>query len=322
MAYFEQALSAPELHFKRLRQIEPLLCKGRPAINRTHSTMECEVVWEGCNYLLCLPFKHDIIEYICNIEMTAQDRSRGPLLENRIFSEEIMMFGSLGQKQYLDVILQPLPKGITLKEAVHIYKAEDLLFAIQRMKSRIDKIGFSHKNLTPSNILICDNGVARPLRYWYAKWEIFSNNDISNPIEYIKSHYDYDIDSLRKPLFESEDAEVESSAPTISEGITRLCKGGRYGFKDYDNRQITPYCYSWASNFCEGRAIVKHNGKMGVINTSGKKVISAIYKTITFDVERNLFIAANDKFIHHINYEGDQICKTRIKKSQNVEIED
>lgn len=309
MTYFEQALSAPSVHFKRLRQIEPILRGGRPAINRTHLAIECEVIYRGCNFLLLLPFRNDDLERIVRIEKEAKRRSRGIVLTNFIFDKELTMVDSLGCEHHFDIILQAQPVGITLKEAAKCYKAEDLLLAIHKMKQHLDTIGFRHNNLTPSNIIIGNNGVAYPQRYWYAEWEVYSDNDISQAVEYIRSHYNHDVDSLRKPLFVNKDAEC-ATTPTTSEGITRICRCGRYGFVDSDGLQITPFIYSWASDFCEGRAVVAQNGKMGVINNYGRTIVSKIYETIEFDLESGTFTATRNQYKYLIDYEGKIIQRS------------
>ena len=309
MTYFEQALSAPSVHFKRLRQIEPILRGGRPAINRTHLAIECEVIYRGCNFLLLLPFRNDDLERIVRIEKEAKRRSRGIVLTNFIFDKELTMVDSLGCEHHFDIILQAQPIGITLKEAAKCYKAEDLLLAIHKMKQHLDTIGFRHNNLTPSNIIIGNNGVAYPQRYWYAEWEVYSDNDISQAVEYIRSHYNHDVDSLRKPLFVNKDAEC-ATTPTTSEGITRICRCGRYGFVDSDGLQITPFIYSWASDFCEGRAVVAQNGKMGVINNYGRTIVSKIYETIEFDLESGTFTATRNQYKYLIDYEGKIIQRS------------
>jgi hypothetical protein len=85
------------------------------------------------------------------------------------------------------------------------------------------------------------------------------------------------------------------------------CGSGRPG------RPITPFEYSWVSDFAEGRAIVAKNGKMGAINSDGKKVIPVIYKTLEFDIETGIFTATNDKYHYIIDYEGKIIRRTKIE---------
>lgn len=312
MTYFKEALSAPALHFKRLRQAEPIICNGEPIVRRTHSAIETEIMIGGEHLLLYLPFHCETIRHIEALEMTAQNRSRGPLLENRILCEELTLRDSLGQTESFDIILQKIPNGVMLKEARNLYRADDLIAAVRKMKARMDAIGFRHNNLTPSNILICADGSAHPLRYWYAEWEIYSDNDISQLLDFVESNRNDERDStLLYQLAKDTEAEYIATA-SKGNGITRLCRGRKYGFVDSDGEQIVPFIYSWASDFCEGRAIVAKSGKMGAINSYGNKVIPVIYSTLEFDIETGTFTASRGNYHYLLDYEGKIIRRTKI----------
>ena len=125
MTYFEQALSAPDLHFKRLRQAEPSLLNGRPIVRRTHTAIESEIMLEEHRYLLSLPFHRESIRYIEELECISRDRSRGPMIECRVLYDELTMVDSLGCRDNFDVVLQEIPRGCMLDEAVERYCAED-----------------------------------------------------------------------------------------------------------------------------------------------------------------------------------------------------
>lgn len=311
MVQFKAALSAPALHFKRLKQAEPLLCNELPIVQRTHSVVESEISVNGRRFLLFLPRHSESIRHIEELEQTARERTRGPLLENHILYEELIFVDSLGHKQLFDVVLQEQPQGILLREAINRYRADDLRAAVIKMKKRLDAIGFCHKNLTPSNVIICNSGVARPLRYWYAEWELFSNNDISKLLDLIDRNCNHELDE-RLPRLLVEDCGAEYSATASKQdAITCRCKGHKYGFVDADGHKITDYIYSSASEFREGRAIVSKNNKVGVIDSNGKSVLPIIYESVEFDIERGLFIATNDKNIHLLDYNGDRITVKR-----------
>jgi hypothetical protein len=309
MISFREALSAPKLHFKRLGQTKSFHYDHKNLINSTSSTFETEIDWNGRHYMLYTTWKRERIEHIEHLEEISQERSRGPLIENRILYDELMVIDSLGNKCYYDIILQERPKGMMLKEAVLYYKIADLRQVINKMKSRLDAIGFNHRNLTPSNILICDSGVARPLRYWYAEWEVFSNNDISQLEDFLDRYDSPECDLTKAPLLikEHEEEEGGNIEPKECEGITRRYKCGRYGFVDCDGKQITKYQYIWASDFREGRAIVSRNNKFGVINNQGKCVIPTIYKSIDFDINTGLFHATMGNTKYTIDYNGTTI---------------
>ena len=316
MTYFKVALSAPALHFKRLRLAEPLLCNGQPIVRRTYSAIEAEITLEGRHFLLMLPFESESLHRIEEFERMAQERSRGPLLENRILHNDLALFDSLGHRHEVDIVLQELPSGITLNEAVTRYRADHLKAMILTMKERIDAIGFRQNNLTPSNILICDSGVARPLRYWYADWELFSDNDITPLLDFIDQNCNEGGDAELSHLL-AQDCEAEyASAPTRYDRITLFRKGDRYGFVDCDGRPITPFIYSWASDFCEGRAIVAKNGKMGAIDCYGHKVIPVIYNSLNFDIKTGFFTANRTLYRYLIDYDGNIIRRTRIEEEE------
>lgn len=316
MTYFKEALSAPSLHFKRLRRVEPLAFNGAPVVRRTHSAIESEVILDGRHFLLFLPFHTESIRHIQGLEMTARERSRGPLIENIIFDEELTLLDSLGHKHTFDIILQELPKGSMLGEAVNIYRTADLLDAIRKMKARMDAIGFRHNNLNPSNIIVCESGVVRPLRYWYAEWMEYTDNDISQLEEFIEKSHHEELGATLSHIASDYD-EGYTATPCQRTGITPLCKGGRYGFIDEDGTPITRFVYSWVGDFCEGRAIVARGSKMGAINSEGKKVIPVIYKSLEFDIETGVFTATNDKYRYLIDYEGEIIRRTKIEVDES-----
>lgn len=311
MTYFEQALSAPALHFKRLRQAEPSLFNGRPIVRRTHTAIESEIVLEGRRYLLSLPFRSESVRYIEELERISRDRSRGPMIECRIFHEELTMVDALGRKHTFDVVLQEIPRGCMLSEAVHRYRAEDLRQAVLRMKERMDALGFCHHNLRPSNIALSEQGVAHPLRCWYAEWEVFSDNDVSQLLAFIDKYDNSATEDLKQPLVQQGELQHEST-PKSCCGITRICKGGNYGFVADDGVQITPFIYSWASDFCEGRAIVAKGNKVGVIDCSGAKVIHSIYEKIDFDIDTGWFTAIRGGYRYLISYDGDIIRRESV----------
>ena len=314
MTYFEQALSAPELHFQRLRQIEPVLVNGNIIIRRTHHTIESEIIWDNNHYILSLPFFRESIHHIEDLNEIARDRSIGPLMHHRILYDELTLIDAIGNKHSFDIILQNKPDGMILDEALHHFKVADLRQAILKMKDRLDNLGFLHGNLRPYNIIICKSGIARPLRYWYAKWESYSNNNISALLEAIDAE-SYIPDNLKKPLILNDDS-VEYNTPKFHYGIKRMCCGGYYGYIDYEGYQVTPYIYSSASDFQEGRAVVGKNNKFGAIDNQGKKVIPVIYRTLEFDVQTGLFTATLGDYSYLIDYDGKTIRRTKLEENE------
>lgn len=315
LTYFKRALSHPELNCKRLKHIVPKSCNNEFVIRCTHSAYETEVIWEGREYLLYLPLNEQHLVNIEQLEFATRERSRGPLIENRILYDEISLVDAWGHIESFTVILQEISYGTPLSEVASHYKADDLRLSVENMKSRLDAIGFRHNNLTPSNILICKSGTARPLRYWHAEWFDYTDNNISAALSLIEQNR-Y---AGSCPLINTSDEECEEDIAEYG-SIFLHKKYGRYGFVDSDGRQVTPFIYSWASPFCEGRAIVAKNNKMGAIDCYGAKIIPVIYKSLEFDIETGTFSATNDKYQYLIDYNGKIICRTPITESICKEI--
>lgn len=317
ITYFEQALSAPHLHFATLRNVEVVLHNGRPLIRCSRSVIESEIILNDRRYLLIIPLDKRIIRHIEAIEDEMHNRTQGPLINNCILDQELELRSSLGHKQLFDIILQELPAGVMLDEAVHHYISDDLRQALIKMKSRLDAIGFRHNNLRASNILVCNSGVIRPLRYWHAEWEVYSDNDITPLLELVDKHDDPDSNAIRNHL-PSANTEEEREKQRYRGAVQRHIRGGHYGFVDSDGYQVTPFIYTWASEFCEGRAIVSRNHKMGAINLDGKKVIPIIYKSLEFDISTGYFTATMGKYHYLIDYEG-KLIRRWVENKQEAE---
>lgn len=314
----EQALSAPHLHFNRLREATVVLQNGRPIIRTSRSAIESEIILQQRRYLLIIPLDKQLILHIEAIENELYNRRQGPLINSTIYDQELELHSSLGHRQLFDIILQEMPAGMMLDKAVDHYIASDLREALIKMKNRLDAIGFRHNNLRASNILVCQSGVLRPLRYWHAEWETYSDNDITPLLELIDSHENQASNELRHPLSPTEQEETENAKPRYRGAVQRHMRCGHYGFIDCDGYQVTPFVYAWASEFCEGRAIVSRNNKMGAINLDGKSVIPIIYRTLEFDISTGFFTATMGKYHYLIDYEG-KIIRRWIEDGQSTE---
>ena len=309
MTYFEQALSAPKFHFKRLGQMEPLRIKGAIVIRRNSYAIESEIVWNDRHYLLSLPFSRDKIRHIEELEYQSAERRGGPLIHNQILYNELTLRSSVGLTEEFDVVLQEVPRGMKLEEALQHYRTEEVRMAVERMKRDLDAIGFLHRNLRHTNIIICDNGIAAPLRYWHAEWRECADNNISALLEVMNQHHQSQFESHKYPLPLGNGGEYPPP-PIRHRDIIRLRRGNHYGFIDSDGGQITPFVYTWASEMEEGRAVVARNNKMGAIDLYGKKVIPVIYKSVEFDVTTGTFTATLNNRHYLLDYDGRIIRRT------------
>ena len=283
----------------------------------TNRAIEAVVDWVDRRYLLTLPLKSVDMQHLEALEIESQWHSRGPLIESHILCEELTLHDNRGGADKFSVILQEISGCVPLEEALKRYRASDLRDAVEQMAHRLDNLGFLHNNLNSHNILICENGRARPIRYWHAEWRDCATNNIEQVLALIAKYDTPECDMSRERLPQFEDKTIEPQYGWHC-GVKLVVRHNRYGFVDVDGRQVAPYIYTWASEFCEGRAIVSKNNKMGAINVRGAKVIPVSYKHLEFDAQTGCFIGLNGAFRYLFNYEGKQIRRLKITDKRSL----
>lgn len=68
---------------------------------------------------------------------------------------------------------------------------------------------------------------------------------------------------------------------SFSEGMSRVKKGGEYGFVDASGKEIIPCRYDAAVDFSDGLAWVSRAGFSGFINKTGEEVLPCDYKVVS-----------------------------------------
>ena len=307
MISFEAAITYRDIYLTKLRGAKPIGDATKVSISRTHCAIEAEIEWNDRAYLLMTPFHEERVRHIEELQANAKAEGCGQLIENQILYDEMLLTNSTGDQVYASVILQDITNGTPLTQAVNIFKSEELRRAVEVMKQRLDAIGFDHKNLRPANILIYNNGTARPLRYWYAEWVDVAENNIDTALAYINEHEGLGVKSF--DLEELEDEIVEREY----EGIRRVCHRNKYGYIDSDGQMVAPCIYTYAGHFSEGRAIVCKGNKMGAINNEGEIVVPIVYKSLRFDTSTGNFYAQDEEYLCTLNYQGEMLRRQKFE---------
>src|SRR5690606_25623700 len=68
-----------------------------------------------------------------------------------------------------------------------------------------------------------------------------------------------------------------SSVSNFTEGLAAVCKGGKWGYIDLNNKTVIDFQYDYGRSFNHGRAIVQQGDFYGVINKEGEFMISPQY---------------------------------------------
>ena len=293
LGLFQNAILVPDGHLRTLwTKVVTSRC-GSVVIDDSGLFAEAQIYLKDSGLaLLYMPLKsynRDIFNYLSS--PPSQSLTPYILLEN-----ELVSYDGVGGVQMYDLILQKIPQG-----EIMAYSAlgEKLLPLIDELEKECRRIGFSHNNLTPHNIIISNLDELIPIRYHFATMD---------------GSYD-DFDALRDSVtskmvlaepdyrYLCEDCELYDA----HQGYIRFMKDGLYGFKDIHCNDIIPAQFKWATDFVENRAIVETQDGYGVINCYGEFIVPPKYEILYYDVERMIFYYYDYDDIYGFDYNGRPI---------------
>lgn len=287
---FARALATPDLSLTTLRDAcVELDASGLPQLTRTTRFAEARIAWRGRQWLLFLPLTPAALP---RIEGTASRLRRlvTPwLAEYRILPNELRWSDAAGAERSADLVLQYLPAGETLAEAMARVPGERLLAALDALEAALRTLDFTHNNLKASNLRWTGDRFV-PLRYHDAAFEAPRQADAAA------------FEALRREIAaatgsgasqEAHDTQASYAAPLrlaghrwtshLFEGLVCVEDEAGYGYVDTENRPVIPAQYRWAGDFREGRAEVETAEGMGLIDRTGAYVIPPRYEIVDYD---------------------------------------
>lgn len=101
-----------------------------------------------------------------------------------------------------------------------------------------------------------------------------------------KCHFDNDDDPKYYTIFE--------------ETATLYCKDAKWGYLDTFGLLNSPLKYDYAEDYSNDRALVRNDGKWGMLDDEGNEVLKPAYDNFNFlpDADRNLFFIAQNIVLH------------------------
>ena len=128
---FTRALLTPDLSFETLTDARAATgMDGLPRLMRTTRFAEAEITWRGRQWLLSMPLSPIALT---SIERTASQLGRLNtewLTEYRILRGELRWTDPAGSERRFDLVLQHLPAGKSVAEALHTQPADRSLAAL------------------------------------------------------------------------------------------------------------------------------------------------------------------------------------------------
>ena len=279
-------------------------------VRRSTYFAEAEVVCDAERYLLYIPLalssmhraerfiplhRHLITSFVPRLE---------------ILRSEMQYEDSVGRTMACDILREPLPDGESFADALAAVadeqEAKRMLDSIDELQGALLLADLSHNAVREENIIICRDGSARLLRWYYAT-EGVGGDDAA-------------FDALREKIRSLSDATLREPAPLaynvettfdnhlyvrpIHEGLAAVEETTGWGFVDSANRMVIEPRFSWVGDFAEGRAEVQTSAGMGVINREGGFVVPALYDSVEYDSRSGCTTAWRGDERVVFNYEG------------------
>lgn len=288
--------------------------RGIPTLMRTTRFAEAQIEWRGEQWLLSQPLTASGLHAI---EQTASQLRRfntRHLTRYLILPDEMRWQDAQGTHRTCDLILQHLPAGKPFSEALLSESQERLTEALSRLEAGLRELGFAHNNLKAENLRWC-GGALIPLRYHDAR--IGSEATFDRDAEAFET--------LRRKVGQSPDTQCvhDITAPYqplrpltghqwtshLFEGLVCVEDASGYGYVDADNNSVIASQFVWAGDFHEGRAEVETKEGMGLIDPTGRYVITPHYEIVDYDPARSIVHVRKDGLWATFDYLGQPLTE-------------
>lgn len=290
---FTRALLTPDQSLRTLTAARAVTGQdGLPRLVRTTRFAETQIDWLSSRWLLSMPLTPSALPRIERMASALRRLNTDYLTPYRILPGELRWHDAAGEERSCDLVLQLLPEGRPLDEALLTEPRERLLAALDALETELRALGFTHGNLKEENLRWCGTRLI-PLRYHDAHFGDPEGGDAQG------------FEALRRRIAEAPGPEQTLSDTTASYNPVRRLTGHRwtshvfeglvcvedaagFGFVDTDNNPVIPAQFVWAGDFHEGRAEVQTATGMGLIDRQGCFVIPPEYEIVEYDPAQSI----------------------------------
>lgn len=319
---FINALSGSGEAFRTLCRFSVCCRDGRPAVSVTSLFAEARIVMDGSQWLLCAPVRSESAEAAnAMLRLWAANRSRGVVPECRLLPDELVWSDSCGRSSCCDLLLERMPEGETLDEAVTHIDTRRLLGALDDVKRRFAEAGVCHRNLKPSNLIFGDDGALHAVRCRYAvagctPAEVAAEFGMVE--EFIRRHPEVG-GSCRTDAGCEKLAAGFDEVAQLCDMMRRVCREGLFGYADADGEVVIEPQFAYAEDFYENRAIVETcGGRMGVIDRTGRYVVEPVYDMIGWTDDDRLRVRLGE-LTGELDYSGSVTLPLQPAKTKGAE---
>lgn len=282
---------------------------GDILVSRTSLFAEAQIEIRGDKYLLCLPVRPESIDEVMPaLDIVRRLRGRGFLLDYRLLPDEFAYIDSVGHLCSCDLILLGMPDGERLDEAVTCVGTQQLLLALDALRSEFVRCGVRHRNLKPSNLVYCPDGRLCAVRCHYLAEEsdvAAIESEFAEVEEFIRSHPEIG-DGCGRVANDDASNGFDEIVP-LHDMMQLVRSGELFGYLDADGSVVFEPQFTYAESFFENRAVVENGkGHMGVIDRCGRSIVRQEFDMVRMTADGH-FRVLRDGLAGEYDYMGVEV---------------
>ncbi len=317
---FIEALESPSEPLRKVLNDPHPACRfedGSPRIRRLTDFFEADVVCRGTLFRVAAPIRREISRETVRNAGRLNDIGSPRISGFRLAEEAMAWLDERGELRTEHLFVEQVPEGRPLDEALDRgYSAAALHRELTALQQEFARIGFSHGNLKPENLLLTPNDRLIVTRCYRARFDGPSPEDERSFAALHRLADQKGDPQHRIPETNSEetvDYPGEWAGP-CSEGMRPILTKGVYRFVDVRRKKLIKRSFQAVESFYEGRAVVRTREKFGVIDKTGEFVIAPFYDEIIYNRNKSLFYGRLQDQWCTLSYTGKPL--TAFVKSQ------
>lgn len=305
-------MESPKQHFQTLHNIE----WSETPIRRSTLFAEAEVTIGEDSFLLMMPLSSISMRYAERFALLRRHLTQSIVPQTRIVRDELTYENSIGEILSCDILLEPLPKALPLRDAMATARcdkeyAKSIWQGLHLLEQELQQADITLGNLREENLVIDEQQRIYPIRWYYASAGYGADKEsfeqlYSQLTQYIECDSSAILSDCSSPYDSSPLAGHKEFRP-MAEGLFAVEDESGWGFVDVHNNYIVEPIYRWVNDFREGRAEVEGDQGMGLIDRRGNLIVEPIYEIVEYDHRSGYTDILTEQGWIKIDYSGNRI---------------
>ena len=284
---FRNAMMHPDVCLRRCREIA---CEP-DTFTRTQYFAECRAELHGERVMVYAPITMTSMAMVrCAKEALATNNCHTSNFV--IFEDEMLCTGI--NCHYGTIIIEHLPEGTPLSEALYTHTYNNLVTGLETLRIELQQCNVSINHLHPDSIIVDSHHQWHVIRGYYATHGIGGDIEAFDKLKELITRYSISDNATNETLHEEfsyygVNSDSNLTVYPMCEGLRRFATLTGYGFEDDKGNTVIDAIYHSAQDFIEDRALVEsHYGRWGLIDKQGRYIIDMKYDHIEFDVDNGM----------------------------------